>query len=252
MALTADQITAQNFKDFYGEIRPYLSGQVPTFANAFNRSDLYSTDEKIIGSWTDGKPVYQRTLTGLSVSATAGDWITLPFTIPNCDFIVDAKIYRGEFKAMLTVKTIQQTLNYGIQFIVDETRSDIHTVTLQYTKTTDQAIKVGTGNDYSTDEQIIGTWIDGKPLYQKTLDLGTNFAIEDVNEVTIGTYTTINVCVYSAFYMMDTTNNYNIYLPATSYINKSNGSLQAIALQKWAGTSYRHVYYTVQYTKTTD
>ena len=25
---------------------------------------------------------------------------------------------------------------------------------------------------YSTDEQIVGEWIDGKPLYQKTVDLG--------------------------------------------------------------------------------
>lgn len=26
--------------------------------------------------------------------------------------------------------------------------------------------------NYSTDEQLIGTWIDGKPLYQKTIDTG--------------------------------------------------------------------------------
>ena len=38
---------------------------------------------------------------------------------------------------------------------------------------TDSAIKVGTGNDYSTDEQIIGTWIDGKPLYQKTFEVNS-------------------------------------------------------------------------------
>ena len=29
------------------------------------------------------------------------------------------------------------------------------------------------GANYSTDEQIVGTWIDGKPIYQKTVDCGT-------------------------------------------------------------------------------
>ena len=28
------------------------------------------------------------------------------------------------------------------------------------------------GNNYSTEEQVIGTWIDGKPIYQKTINFG--------------------------------------------------------------------------------
>jgi hypothetical protein len=39
---------------------------------------------------------------------------------------------------------------------------------IQYTKTTDSAISIGSDTDYSTDEKVIGTWIDGKPVYQKT------------------------------------------------------------------------------------
>jgi hypothetical protein len=27
-------------------------------------------------------------------------------------------------------------------------------------------------NDYSTTEKVVGTWIDGKPIYQKTIDVG--------------------------------------------------------------------------------
>jgi hypothetical protein len=41
-------------------------------------------------------------------------------------------------------------------------------VLIQYTKTTDQSIAIGSDTDYSTTEKIVGTWIDGKPLYQKT------------------------------------------------------------------------------------
>ena len=29
------------------------------------------------------------------------------------------------------------------------------------------------GANYSTEEQIVGTWVNGKPLYQKTYTLGS-------------------------------------------------------------------------------
>lgn len=38
----------------------------------------------------------------------------------------------------------------------------------------------GTAHKYSTDEQIVGTWIDGKPLYEKVLNL-TSVQIADNN-----------------------------------------------------------------------
>lgn len=31
----------------------------------------------------------------------------------------------------------------------------------------------GSGHDYSTMEQVVGTWIDGKPLYEKTVYLSS-------------------------------------------------------------------------------
>ncbi len=35
------------------------------------------------------------------------------------------------------------------------------------------AVVMGNGFNYSTTEQIVGRWIDGKPLYQKTVNIGT-------------------------------------------------------------------------------
>lgn len=55
MALTADQITAQNFKDFYQQILPYLG------KGGGGGSMNYSTDEQVVGTWIDGKPLYQKT-----------------------------------------------------------------------------------------------------------------------------------------------------------------------------------------------
>ena len=42
-------------------------------------------------------------------------------------------------------------------------------VTIQYTKTTDTAISIGEATEYSTEEKVVGTWIDGKPVYEITL-----------------------------------------------------------------------------------
>lgn len=36
-----------------------------------------------------------------------------------------------------------------------------------------RAVKEALGNQYSEDEQIIGTWIDGKPIYRKVVNIGT-------------------------------------------------------------------------------
>jgi hypothetical protein len=44
--------------------------------------------------------------------------------------------------------------------------------TLKYTKTADTAISIGEATEYSTDEKVVGTWIDGKHVYQKTIDCG--------------------------------------------------------------------------------
>ena len=181
MALTNDQITAQNFKDFYGQIRPYLNGQIPTFANQFSRSDLYSIDEKIIGSWTDGKPVYSRTFTGtFSSLATV---VTDSINLTNNELIHAFGNLYNSVGAAYHIGYSDGSANSrysGFILVPDGLRVDAtgsaasgwvgqpFVVTAYYTKKSDSAIKVGTGTDYSTEEQIIGTWVDGKPLYQKT------------------------------------------------------------------------------------
>lgn len=202
MSLTADQITAQNFKDFYGQIRPYLNGQVPTFANQFSRSDLYSTDEKIIGSWTDGKPLYQRTyhLTNITVPAThASTEIVIANNtsydinvvnsygfvsssweydgtryLPVVSTALNGDIYWAAFVFQSSLAgNAKRPVTFFLQNITGAPTSiDSVDITLQYTKPSDSAIKVGTGTDYSTEEQIIGSWIDGKPLYQKMVTTG--------------------------------------------------------------------------------
>lgn len=46
-----------DLKAYHEQILPYLGGNLMLGTNI---SDYYSTDEKIVGVWTDGKPVYQK------------------------------------------------------------------------------------------------------------------------------------------------------------------------------------------------
>ena len=46
---------------------------------------------------------------------------------------------------------------------------------------------VKNGNNYSTDEQVVGTWINGKPLYRKVVVIdnpsrGMTFSIANIDE----------------------------------------------------------------------
>ena len=146
---------------------------------------IYSLEEREVGVWIDGKPLYQKT------------WI---LTVPNASGIYDYnetvsnldEVCHTEFSVFglgerhytpwynpATIMFGEQTSTY-IEFYFASTdyAGRLIKYTSQYTKTTDNA---GSGAwttsgvpavHYSTTEQIVGTWIDGKPLYQKTIPCG--------------------------------------------------------------------------------
>jgi hypothetical protein len=183
-------VTKQDLADFYGEILPYLGGMPEMLANKFSKGDLYSTDEKMIGQWIDGKPLYQKVLTKtISATSKIGTYtsgndgylyqghISISSDIPNIDtgmvdvghsFYISSSATRGFMGAWYEKDT------GDIWFSTLYDRSDVSaTFVVNYTKTTDSAISIGSDTDYSTTEKIVGTWIDGKPIYQKTVDLGS-------------------------------------------------------------------------------
>jgi len=265
MALTNDQITAQNFKDFYGQIRPYLNGQVPTFANQFSRSDLYSTSEKIIGSYTDGKPLYQKTIECEALPNNTTK--SVAHGVSNLDKIVDIKgcAYRSSDGLFITLPRVATSTTYMCEINVKSGNVNITSstdlsafgwsyVTIQYTKSTDSAIKVGTGTDYSTDEQIIGTWLDGKPLYQKS---GTYTFTESKTDTTVNmpiTLTNIkdvieaSASIGGAVIPIGSTGAYGVITLGT--VTSTYVQLRLCGNQSLG--SGDTVLFTVRYTKTTD
>lgn len=52
--------------------------------------------------------------------------------------------------------------------------------------------EVSNPNVYSTTEQVIGTWIDGKPLYSKVIELASELTI-DANSWASGVYEVSNI-----------------------------------------------------------
>ena len=193
VASTDELVTKTDLANFYQGILPYLGGMPEIVANKFTKSDLYSTDEKIIGQWTDGKPLYQKTFAVAVTTQSAK-------TVKTYNLISDNTIKMrnafgsferadGNIHTILHVNAnqndgsvafsvmITQDSSTGVSLIVKSlgTLSTTATAycTIQYTKTTDSAISIGNDTDYSTDEKIIGTWVDGKPLYQKTYNFTT-------------------------------------------------------------------------------
>lgn len=163
-----------------------INALFPVAVNKFDKSDLYSTTEKIVGCWTDGRPIYQKTIDcGNLPNATSKN---VAHNISNLNVVTNIRgfVHNSSNNSSSPIDSVAEG-NWSVAVSADRTNVIIQTwanystltnfklyVTIQYTKTTDAAnsFKYADENDYSTTEHIVGSWIDGKPVYQKTIDCG--------------------------------------------------------------------------------
>ena len=116
------------------------------------------------------------------------------------------------------------------------------------------AVVIGDANNYSTNEKIVGKWVDGKPIYQKTFNFGT-LPNTNIKSVTHGILNLSKIISIQGFAFYNTsiifislpfshpTTNYNISINIDeTNINVITGSDRS----GWSG------YITLCYTKTTD
>ena len=107
--------------------------------------------------------------------------------------------------------------------------------------------------NYSTEEQEIGTWIDGSPLYQKTVEysvvnLGASGAFDITSDFPI-TYNIRNsICEFEYDYQGV---HYSLTNAPTHYFNRA-GNVNTIKFSMGSGTISGDLTVTLQYTKTTD
>ena len=152
---------------------------------------IYSLEEREIGVWTDGKPLYLKSFIVSFVSATQGaQTFTIAHGIANLGIVtyIDCNINtdNGSFSPGIQkgpyyayVKSINSTNIYVYSTIIGDSSypNRFAYVTIRYTKTTDIPGLGTWGTDgvpmvhYDGNEKIIGTWF-GETLYEKTINFG--------------------------------------------------------------------------------
>lgn len=218
---------------------------------------IYSTEEREIGVWTDGKPLYQKTwVFSSTITLASNTWVSIPnVSISNLDRGVRTicGYNHGEHNCIISDLNSSPIELYN-------TRSSaiaIDTITAQYTKTTDTA---GSGlwtpqgtpaQHYATYEQVVGTWIDGSTLYEKTV----SFTAPSNNYNTFSSnITNFNKCIsYTGIVMMSS----GIFEDINYNRPDSNNSTYYTAITANGDVFFRTyestnatVYVTIRYTKT--
>jgi len=105
-------------------------------------SDNYSTEEKVVGKWVDGKPIYQKTITDISIafpwtSQKRGE-ASMDAVVNNVEHFISCILYTN---TGAYIASIGQT-SYGSSTWTILTNDPITatSMVIQYTKTTDQPI----------------------------------------------------------------------------------------------------------------
>ena len=220
MALTNDQITALNFKDFYSQIRPYLNGSghggftpigtvisvmgktaphnylicngavyniedypelAAYFAGQFNSSNFFGGDGITTFAVPDLRGEFLR---GTGANGHSGQGAGSSVGVHQ-----DATLFPNYFGSTGSTGTIDvaktsvtnrdsstgatgkaryaSASDTGSTYDTNFTSRPTNTSVLYCIAT--KNIFMDAGSNYSLDEQVVGTWVNGKPLYQKTI-----------------------------------------------------------------------------------
>lgn len=243
-----------------------------------DRSDIYSTTEKVVGCYTDGRPLYQKVVEFGTLPNNTSK--TVAHGISNINKIVDIRITVEASSGTTSVVPFISTSLDGndIYGTVDKTYCKIGTnsdrtmfsafFVLKYTKTTDAAnsFNYASENDYSTTEKIIGTWIDGSKIYQKTftgtLTNTTTEGTETITTFSIGASVKYVVRVEGFVYItasgiwqplctLKSGNNALMTLRMNVNDNSASTNKNSILINNgWYKSGTNTYYVTLQYTKT--
>lgn len=155
---------------------------IPQVVRQFDKSMLFSTDEKVVGQWVDGRLIYQKTYNTGVINSTFKEVDT---GLTNVEYkeIFGYAISPSDSRTFPLPMVHQSNMNGNIMLRIDGNKIAVQTqlsgitdsyVTIRYTKTTDTALpyELGDENDYSTTEKLVGKWIDGSDLFQKTIVFG--------------------------------------------------------------------------------
>lgn len=236
-------------------------------------SDYYSEDEQVVGRWTDGKPVYQKSFNFGALPNNTTKLISSGLTNVNIIDIFGTAVASNGFTLTIPHKELSGSGNVDVVYQSDNNiriatdynySSYTGSLTLQYTKTTDVP---GTGPTkgnliylpalYSEEEREVGVWTDGKPLYQKVAEI-------TIPSGSLNTWINHNISGLTNATIVDY--NYDILFPADPSIGRNgyaqggyeiqvlrltNTNFYIIAGSGW-NTGNIQIRFIIRYTKTTD
>lgn len=174
MGMRAKQFTEEIVRRVRGSYLPVTEFQV------------YSTDETVIGTYM-GKPLYRKVIDfGALPNGGYKDVSSGLSNIKICEYsgIAYSPPDGAVFSLPIAQQTDQLTMcsirsNGEVVRVVAMADMSSFTeafITLHYTKnsdtTTSSKVPYQPLIEYSLEERMIGFWIDGKPLYEKTVDCG--------------------------------------------------------------------------------
>ena len=229
---------------------------------------IYSTTEREIGVWIDGKPLYEKTV--YNAGGTSG-YINIAHSISNLGVCVDAfgtchdvgygvpltgvcdmPIARigGDNNDIGICGVDTTNVIFSVPSAFQQRIVDIY-ITIRYTKSSDTA---GSGIwtpqgvptvHYSTDEHIIGTWVDGSTLYEKTFEVD-NIYVTDGGYLTIDANFSHNVKIGNGYVINSVGTVYCLPDGRGRIFKDANGlRFQSINGGSWGG----NLFVTIQYTK---
>ena len=230
----------------------YGTGEIIKFS-----PEIYSKEEREVGVWTDGKPLYQKTIDFGSLPHHTSKQVA--HGISNIDIIVHAFGFAKSTVNSTPIPFVNNTtVGSQVALIIDSTNVTLRTdddrdnytafVTLQYTKTTDLPYSgkyTTDGTDahhYSTSEKVVGTWINGRPIYEKTFLVDNN--LRNVSTSLLSDLPIRQYCIDLYLIMWESGLSYK------SYNVKYNTSTKLLSFTE--DTNHYCVALVVQYTKTTD
>ena len=211
-----------DLKAYHEAIAPMLGG---TLLSRTNVSEHYSTDEKIVGIWTDGKPLYQKTifynLTNKVSSAYYETIIDNTITASNSRVVsATGGTYMGDsYKQFNVLPQVSGGINNrsyaidvistGVRFTLYESNPSVYSnyssvvATIQYTKTTDAAGSATT-TPGAYDINFPNTWKENTEIYFGNGVYGKRFtgtitaAVDTRVNTTLGT-AGINLVSYGGY-----------------------------------------------------
>ena len=156
------------------------------YAGGFGDTYVYpivrSTEEREVGAWTDGKPLYEKSYEG-TISSTQQDiedfgqtTITLVSGVGMVAKTTGSQMAIGMLPSANNWQSGLHVASNTLKlFTTSEVSGGTYRITIRYTKASDTA---GSGRwtpqgvpttHYSLAEQVVGTWVNGSTIYEKTI-----------------------------------------------------------------------------------